>query len=107
MGFLSSLVTLNIPLQDYSSINLHAAIQSQTVSVKFGRVINFRKRLAKTKNLNNQSDQLTSCYQPQYEAARHLNRYFIIKYNYSSGNRVTSSRRPVNRLLRQILRVFC
>ena len=103
MGFSSPSVTLNIPLQNYSSIYRHSTIQSQSVIVEFRKVFCFRKWLAKTKNFNNLSDQLTSCYQPQYEAAQHLNRYYIIKYNCSSGNRETSSPRPVNLLLRQNL----
>ena len=94
MGFLSSLVTLDNLLQNYSSINSHATIQFQPVMVQFRKVFSFQKRLAKTNILNNRSVQLTSCYQPDYEAAQHLNRYYIIKYNYSSGNRIKWSRRP-------------
>jgi len=106
MGFLSSLVTLNIPLQNYSSINRHATIQSQSVCLQFRIVFSVRKWLSKTKNFNNRSDQVNSCYQPEYELTQHLNRWYVIKYNCSSSNRVTSSRRPVNLLLRQILRVI-
>ena len=39
MGFLNSLVTLDILLQDYSSINRHATIQSQSVIVEFRKVL--------------------------------------------------------------------
>jgi len=103
--FFNPVVTLIILLQICNSINRNATIQSQSVSLQFGIIFSFRKWLAKTKNLNNRSVQLTFCYQPQYQATRHLNRYYFMKYNCSSGNRITSSCRPENLLLKQILRV--
>jgi len=47
----SPLVTLDILLQDYSSINRHAAIQFQSVIVEFRKLSCFRKGLAKISNL--------------------------------------------------------
>jgi len=70
------------PLQICKWINRHANIESQALIMKFRKVFSFRKWLAKIKNLDNRSDQLTSCYQPKYEAARHLNRWYFIKYNF-------------------------
>jgi len=43
MVFSSPLVTLDILLQDYSSIYRHAAIQLQTVIVEFRKVFCFQK----------------------------------------------------------------
>jgi len=43
MVFSNPLVTLNILLQDYSSVNHHATIQSQSVIVEFRKVFCFQK----------------------------------------------------------------
>jgi len=51
MFFSSPSVTLDILLQDYSSINRNATIQSQSIIVEFRKVFCFRKWLAKTSNL--------------------------------------------------------
>jgi len=47
MGFLITLVTLNNPLQNYSSTNRHATIQSQSLIVQFRKIFSFRKCPAK------------------------------------------------------------
>ena len=64
-------------------------------------MFNFRKLTRKDEQFNNSSVHLTSCYRPEYEAAQHFNRWYFIKFYCSSGNEVTSSRRP--RLLTYLL----
>ena len=51
MVFSSPSAMLDILLQNYSSINRHATIQSQSVIVEFRKVFCFRKRLVKISNV--------------------------------------------------------